>query len=229
MKPPDSFSLPHGASGLEVGDFVVEFRRDKIVALAKTRDDHYTLHFGHVSGILDVHRTWKSPAGGEHHQTMFAMRHADIPAFLNALVPMTGGMFRLFRKLRIGWMHRHGIRIVRGLETLTDDEMHAVTRKKPGRNRIMFDEQKLIANMHVPGYLEDVWDFPDGAFSLLSGENRIGIGFKTTDQDGVAHLYWFKLRDVTRYFNSFEKQLIQAAARFAIPREEYAQHRVLEP
>ena len=32
---PQSFPLPHGATGIEIGDFVIEFRDDKIIALAK--------------------------------------------------------------------------------------------------------------------------------------------------------------------------------------------------
>jgi hypothetical protein len=51
-------SLPHGASGVEVGDFVINFCSDKVVALAKYGDTHYTLHAGHASGVLDLHRTW---------------------------------------------------------------------------------------------------------------------------------------------------------------------------
>lgn len=55
-------SLPHGATGIEVGNFVIELRSDKVVVLAKDRGEHYTLHAGQKSGILDVHRTWRVDA-----------------------------------------------------------------------------------------------------------------------------------------------------------------------
>ena len=108
-------SLPHGATGIEVGNFVIEFRSDKVVVLAKDRGEHYTLHAGHKSGILDVHRTWRAPDGTERHQTVFAMRHADLPAFLNEFASMPAGMVRLLRRLQ-AWMalparHRHRQRL----------------------------------------------------------------------------------------------------------------------
>jgi hypothetical protein len=229
MTPKPSFSLPHGASGIEFGDFVIEFRNDKVVALAKDRGEHYTLHAGHASGILDIHRTWRDPDGTERHQTVFAMRHADLSAFLADLSPLTSGMFRLFRRLRPGWLYRNNIGVVRGLDPLTDEDMAAVTRRRPGRKRIVVDEDKLRANMRIPEYLDEIWDFPDGAFSLMAGGRRIGVGIKATDRTGRARLYWFKPRDVSKFFRAFEDRFIATALKYAIPREKYKEYGVLEP
>ena len=71
--------LPHGASGIEFGNFVIEFRADKIVAIARDTAEHYTFHAGGASGVLDIHRTWRDADGAERHQTVFAMLHADLP------------------------------------------------------------------------------------------------------------------------------------------------------
>lgn len=88
-----TFSLPHGASGVEVGDFVINFCSDKVVALAKYGDTHYTLHAGHASGVLDLHRTWRDPDGTERHQTVFC--HATL-----GFARLTGGLvFRDHRNL----------------------------------------------------------------------------------------------------------------------------------
>ena len=222
-------TLPHGATGIEIGNFVIEFRCDKVVVLAKDRGEHYTLHAGHESGILDFHRTWRDPDGSERHQTVFAMRHSDLPAFLNEFASMTTGMVRLLRRLRPGWLYRHGIGIVRGLEPLSDEDIAAVTRRRPGRKRILVDEDKLQANVQIPEYLDEVWDFPDGAFSLFDGGRRIGIGIKATDRGGFVHLFWFKPRDVTRLFRSFEDRFLATAQKYAIPRENYRDYGVLEP
>jgi hypothetical protein len=229
MTPNPPFSLPHGASGIEFGDFVIEFRSDKVVALSKSRAEHYTVHSGHVSGVLDIHRTWQDPDGTEHHQTVFAMRHTDLLAFLTELSPMTSGMFRLFRRLRPGWLHRQGICVVRGLDPMTEDEIAAVTRRRPGRKRIVVDEERLSANVRVPEYLDEIWDFPDGAFSLFDGARRIGIGMKATDRAGFARLFWFKPKDVSRFFRACEDRFIATALKYAIPREEYKNYGVLEP
>lgn len=178
--------------------------------------------------MLDIHRTWRDADGIERHQTVFAMRHADLFAFLNDLASMTTGMFRLLRRLRPGWLYRHSISVVRGLDPVTKQEMAAVTRRKPGRKRIVVDEEKFQANLQIPEYLNEIWDFPDGAFSLFDGGRRIGIGIKATDRTGFARFYWFKLRDVSRFFKSCEGLFLATAIKYAIPPEKYEEYRCLE-
>lgn len=226
---PRPFSLPHGASGMEFGDFVVEFGKDKVVALAKAHGDHYTLHAGYVSGVLDIHRTWTDIDGTERHQTVFAMRRADLAAFLRDLMPMTTGILRLVRRLRLGWLYRNDLEIVLGLDPATDQDISAITRRRPGRKRLVVDEDRLRDNVRTPEYLEEIWDLPDGAFSVVFGGRKIGVGIKATDQLGFARLYWFKLSDVSRFFSVFQDRLVSTALQYAIPRERYADYGVLEP
>src|ERR1700694_3686062 len=120
MTPKSSFQLPHGATGIEIGNFVIEFRDDKILAIAKDTAEHYTFHAGGTSGAIDIYRTWREADGTICHHTVFAMRHANIPSCLNDLTSMTSGMLRLFRRLRAGWLYRHGIGVVRGLDPVTE-------------------------------------------------------------------------------------------------------------
>jgi hypothetical protein len=63
---------------------------------------------------------------------------------------------------------------------------------------------------------------------VFSGR-KIGVGIKATDQLGFARLYWFKLRDVSRFFSVFQDRLVSTALQYAIPRERYADYGVLEP
>jgi hypothetical protein len=223
-----TFSLPHGASGVEVGDFVINFCSDKVVALAKYGDTHYTLHAGHASGVLDLHRTWRDPDGTERHQTVFAMRRSDLHGLLADLSSVTIGIFRLLRRLRLGWLHRNNIGIVWGLDPTSDQEIAAVTRRRRGK-KLVVDEDKLRDNTRVPEYFDEIWDFPDGAFSLLRRGRKIGVGIKATDQTGYVHLYWFKLRDISRLFGEFQDHVVAAASQYAIPKERYKDYRVLEP
>lgn len=226
---PRSFPLPHGATGIEIGGFVIEFCGDKVITISKDRAEHYTFHAGGSSGVLDIHRTWREADGTERHLTVFAMRHADIPSLLTDLASMTTRMFRFLRRLRPGWLYRHGIGIVRGLDPMTEAEMAAVTRRKPRRKRIVMDEEKLKANLRIPEYLDEMRDFPDGAFSLFEDGRKIGIGIKATDPLGQSRLYWFKLRDVTRFFRSSEAHFLATALKYAIPREKYAEFGILKP
>jgi hypothetical protein len=81
----------------------------------------------------------------------------------------------------------------------------------------------------IPEYLEEIWDFPDGAFSLFKRGKKIGIGIKVTDPTGHAHLYWLKLRDISRLFGELEEHFIGAASKYAIAKEKYKDYGVLEP
>jgi len=225
---PKPFSLPHGASGIEIGDLVIQAGKDKVVVLAKGRGEHYTLQAGHASGVLDIHSTSEDRScSNERHQTVFAMRRADLADFLNDLMPVTTGMLRLVRRLRLGWLYRNNIGIVVGLDPLTDEDMAAITRRR--RKRIVVDEDHLRRNVQIPEYLEDIWDAPDGAFSLVSCGRKIGIGIKATDHFGCYRLYWFKLRNVSRLFAALQNRLVATASKYAIPKERYADYGVLEP
>jgi hypothetical protein len=221
--------LPDGATGIEFGDFAIEFRGNKVIVLAKAAAEHYTLQFGRQSGVLDVHRTWTDTDGTPRHQTIFAIRHEDLAMLLNELVPPTATMFHLCRRLRIGWLKRHNIGIVKGLEPMTATEIAAVTHKRPGRKRLVIDTDKLSANVFAPEYLDEVWDFPDGAFSLFAGNRRIGIGMKATDKRGRVRLYWFRLRDLSRFSRTMQDRLFEAASRYAIPPGKYTEYDMLEP
>jgi hypothetical protein len=224
-----SSTLPHGASGIEFGDFVIEFRRDKVVALSKNLDGHYTLHAGDFSGILDFHRTWTEADGTERHKTLFAIHRSDLPALMAELVPMATDILRLFRPLRVGWLHWNNIGVVKGLDPITDTDIAAITRKRPGKKRVVVDECRVRANLAIPEYLDEIWDFTDGAFSLYKRGRKIGIGIKVTDPMRHVHLYWCKLRDVLRLFTEVENHLSTAALKHAIPKEKYKDYGVLEP
>lgn len=219
--------LPHAANGIELGDFAIEFRADKIVAFRRTVGDHFTLHAGNNSGVIDIHRTWKDAQGCEHHATIFAMRRDNILPFLNELSSLPRSVIQLVRDLRLGWLgHRH-IGIAWGLSLIDQDHISRVTRRKSGRKRLVLDPNKFVNEIRVPEYLEEVWDWPDGPFSLLKGGRMIGIAFKASDAHGNVKLAWIKLRDMGRLSSQMQHRIVQVALRYAIPRDEYHNYPVL--
>ncbi|MCC6363162.1 MAG: hypothetical protein IT165_06525 [Bryobacterales bacterium] len=221
--------LPHGAKGLEVDDLVVEFLADKVIVLVKSSGDHYTLHSGKNSGVLDVHRTWKDESGQERHKTLFAIRHDSIAVVLSELSGLTVDFVKLIRPLRLGWLGHHKIGIVWGLDPICDEDIAAVTRKRQGRKRLIVDEEEWASRIIVPEYLEDVLDFPDGPFAMFARDERIGVGFKVTDQAGSARLFWIKLRDLSRLSGAMGSRVLQAFQRHAIPPERYPDIGFLKP
>jgi hypothetical protein len=91
------------------------------------------------------------------------------------------------------------------------------------------DAQRYEQNVYVPEFLEEVYDFPDGNFSLLHRGRPIGIGFKKTEADGNILLFWIKRRDLMRFGHDWQQRVIDAFRRLAIPAERYPDYPFLRP
>jgi len=218
----ERYRLPHGARGIENEEFAIEFGGDKVELLRKSdgKGKHYTLHAGFRSGVIDLHETLVDEAGEKRYRTLFAIRRDDLPAVFGEFTSMLHELLCLLRPLRLGWLKRRGVGIARGIDPVSDDDFAAITRKERSR-RLVIDEQRWKANVFVPTYLEEVLDFPDGAFSLFHRDHKIGIGFKKTDSEGKVRLCWIKLRDLIRFGNAWQAKVMEALFRAAIPPERY--------
>ena len=217
--------LPKGAKSIEAGEIILSLGRDKLVLTKKHDQDHYTLQAGTASGILDVHRTWTDVHGVRQHETVFAITRDNFGAILESLSAQATDPRTLIRRLRVGWMARQNIGIAYGLDPHTDEEIGAVTVKR--KRRLIPDEQRMQANINVPEYLEDIYQHPDGTFTLLHHRRRIGIGTKQTDEHGVARLRWIRLRDLQREVNRLGERLFRELNQSAIPPSEYRKHAFL--
>jgi len=220
--------LPHGARAIGNEDFALAFCDDKLVFVPKSagNGNHYTIHGGPDSGVLDIHETEILASGGKRHRTLFALRRADIPSLLVDTAPMLTALLSLVRPLRLGWMKHRGIGLARGIDLITDEDIAAVTRKRKGRLEI--DPQLLQRNIFVPEFLEEVYEFPDGIFALCRHGRRIGTGLKVTAPDGVARLGWVRLRDLSRFGHDWQIKLTRVLDRFAIPPDRYADFPALQ-
>jgi hypothetical protein len=228
----DRNSLPHGAKGIEDEGFAITFGADKVVFIAKPRIDgqpdepraemHYTFHTGPDSGVIDLHETTTAAGGEKRHRTLFALRTTDLPPVLQELAPMVFELVDLVRPLRLGWMAHRGIGIARGVDLLNDQDFAAVTRKR--KKRLVVDPQLYERNIFIPEYLDEVYEFPDGQFTLFHGRRTIGFGFKATDASGNVRLFWIKRRDLLRFGNHWQQKVIDALRSAAIPPEHYADY-----
>jgi hypothetical protein len=231
------YSLPHGAKVFEGEGFAIYCGADKAVFIAKPRADgqtveprtemHYTFHAGPESGVIDLHETTTVADGQKHHRTLFAMRTNDLPTALQQLAPMLGELLSLLRPLRVGWMMHRGIGIARGVDPLSDQEFAAVTRKRKGR--LTIDMQLYQQNVFVPEYLEDVYEFPDGTFTMFHRSRKIGFGFKATDAVGNVRLFWIKRSDLLRFGNEWQQKVIDTLSSAAISPDHYADYPFLRP
>ncbi len=122
----------------------------------------------------------------------------------------------------LGWLKHRNIGIARGIEPVADAEIAAVTRKR--KKRLALDHDLYRQNINCPEFLEDVDDFPDGNFTLLHKSRAIGMGFKKTNAQGDVRLFWIKRRDLLRLGHEWQRILIAAFQRIAIPRDRYAEY-----
>lgn len=53
--------LPKGANGLDLGGLVLALARDKLIFTPKGAREHYTLHLGPNSRVIDVHKILDRP------------------------------------------------------------------------------------------------------------------------------------------------------------------------
>jgi hypothetical protein len=172
--------LPHGAKGIQGDGFAIAFGDDKMVFTIKQRladgsgpeisERHYTFHAGKKSGIIDLHETRSRPDGRKDHKTLFALRADALPWVLQSLTPLLPELFRLFRPLRIGWMKHRNIAIARGIEPVSEADVEAVTVKR--KRKLSIDPERYQDNVFVPEYLEEIYNFPDGNFTLFHRSAR---------------------------------------------------------
>ena len=166
---------------------------DKIVFILKSHADgqpleremeiHYTLHGGARSGVLDLHETRTAPDGQKSHRTLFALRTGDLAHLLQQLAPMVVDLLGLVRPLRLGWMARKGIGIARGVDPVSDLDITPITRKR--KRRLILDPCLYEQNIFVPKYLEQVYEFPDGQFTLFIYGGKLGLGSRRPMHRGI--------------------------------------------
>jgi hypothetical protein len=176
---------------------------------------------------MDLHETTIDAEGREQHRTLFALRNDDLLPVLQELSPMVPELFGRLRPLRLGWLKHRNVGIARGIDPVSDADIAAVTRKR--KRRLALDRELYRQNLFFPEYLEDVYDFPDGNFTLIHRGRKIGMGFKQADAHGNIRLFWIKRRDLARFGNNWQEKVIGALQRLAVPPERYAEYRFLRP
>jgi len=194
-------SLPQGAKGIDLGDGVLMFAKDKIVLSAKGKPEHITVHFGPHSGVVDVHKTTSAADGSRTHQRLYSIPHGNLAALFEEFAP-TGFKFltRVVRPLDLDTLIRRHLSVVVGLLT-TGPELEAVTGVR--HQKLVVDAKKLAARARAPEFLEELYDLKDDEFfTVFSVQKRrapriVGHGFPLTDSRGDRHLFWVQTRQLS--------------------------------
>lgn len=184
--------FPHGAKRIDLDDAVVALGKDKIVLSHKGANDHVTVHFGPVSGVLDVHKTSIAADGSAKHETMYKIAHSDLVALFTELGPVAmQALMKLTCRLDLDDLVRKRIGVIVGLLT-TGVDLDAVTSVR--RGRLIIDPEKLENHVHVPEDLNELYGIEDGKFFTLVSTQQVphivGHGFAITDATGHRQLVW---------------------------------------
>jgi hypothetical protein len=138
-------------------------------------------------------------------------------------------LIKLVRRLRLGWLGHRQIGIAWGFLPVEQEAIAMVTYCRPRRKRLVFDTAAFKNQIVIPEYLDDIWDMPDGHFSLWKKGCMIGIGLKCSKGNEWTRLRWIKIRDLTRLGTRLQKTVFEVAARHAIPPEQYYKYPFLRP
>ncbi len=211
-------SLPHGAKGIDLYDFVVMFAKDKLVLQSKLEQRHITLHLGPNSQTLDIHEKYIDTNGSIKYNTLFTITHENLALMLQEIAePATHALSGVLKRLRLGWMVRKRVGAVVGFIPV-ESEIQYITKRR--HQKLVVDEEKLSANIWVPENLNDLYNLPDGhAFTVYDcrvsdKEKIIGFGYKYTDLTGKCRLVWCPFKRLRNAFKAASSLLKNAAVKY---------------
>jgi hypothetical protein len=200
---------------LKVTSLAVRFLRDgKVIAKLGDENFHYTLHPGHDSGVVDLHKTDErfSLSDPRRYETVGALAKDAIVAEIGAIGPSPIiELMNLWRPLRLGWMIRRRLRIGARLPTDVEVDGISVKRGPPDCN------EPLASWIKPPEFYEDVLMHPNAAFLLFDCKKPspfpYGAMITYRDQRGFVQMRWVRIRDLNRWVAKWEPVFLAAWAR----------------
>ncbi len=209
--------LPKGANGLDLGALVLAFARDKLVFTPKGLPEHYTLHLGPNSKVIDIHKTTLRPDGTIEYLTLFSMTHERLLAMMDELAQPLGKLLMgLARPLSPAWMEKRRVGAIVGLVP-TGNNIASIGQLR--RRKFAIDPRRLAAHAWAPDFIDELYDIDGKIFTLvLNQRNRtprkIGYGFSVADARGKRRLVWIPDRSVAHAMERGSALLKNAAAKY---------------
>ena len=219
--------LPKGAKGFDLGEFAMDVRPDgKLLMLLRDgSNQHWTVHPGAKSGVLDLHKTTEAKGQGQPHETVFAIKHDDLADALFTSVPIwLPEILKMPRPLRLGWMWHRGITFVRGILPTREEFLKACTLNS--RKRLVVDLKRLQENLRLLENPYVALALPDEVFGVVRRRRRhqrfIGYARKVKHSSGDVSFYWIKSKDIVRFTSLVEGAVKQAIRERGIPPDVHA-------
>jgi hypothetical protein len=188
----------------------------KVLLIPHGSGVHYTLHPGHESGVIDVHKTTERVVSGDsgRYETLLAIPKQELVSVLSQIG--TGPFvefLRLLRPIRLGWIARNHLGI---LAFPTDAQLDGVSEIKISSHS-QNPEQLLKRWFQVPEFIDEIFDMPNMAFLLFKSRHGTslpyGLMFKCPPN---GRLKWVRLRNLRRWSQRMEAAYLQAFQPFIV-------------
>lgn len=208
------FELNFNDPQMHPGGLIIEFRRNgKLLLILEGAGSHFTLHPGHKSGVIDLHRTKQSlPANDpSRYDTIFSIPKTEILRVLYDLGPrMLTELLSLLHPIRVGWMARRHLGVV-GFPSESLTEHVSRIRIGPGPQD---SADSLTNRLVVPKFLDEVFEHPNTGFMLIDHRRRpplqFGLLFPYLGENERVKLRWIKMEDLQRWAARMERLLVEA-------------------
>lgn len=192
-------------------------RDGKVIAKFGQSNYHYTVHPGHISGIVDLHRSDEHFPEGDprRHRTLGTLQRTVIENGLHAIgTDSIIELMNLWRPIHLGWMIRRrlgiGARLPSGPEIARVDGISV----KQGPSKCC---EPLSTWIKPPEFYDEILEHPDTAYILFDctkrSSNPYGALITYLGHRGFVQMRWIKFRDVRRWATKWEPSVLAAWSR----------------
>jgi hypothetical protein len=201
---------------IDFGSALAIFANEKVVMSRKGDADHFTLHCGPISKILDIHRT-RTVGGLPAHETLFAITHEKLAEVMEEIAPaLLEAFIEAIRPFDPNKLETTSIIAFTGLSPSGEALAKIVTRRK---GRLLIDPKKMQAGIRRVNSASEMCDLPDGeTFTIFSGarkdrRRKLGSGFMFTDERGRRRAAWVPDNRLKAALNRAGDALLESLAK----------------
>jgi len=202
-----------GIDKFTLGKFKIVLRPDnKIIIISSLWNYHLTLHPGHNSDMVDLHKTYNNPAMHKlKHETLYLIPRSDIVAFLTSLFPSIPDLLRIMLPVHIDWLAKKNYVAYRlPMESELDSYTQIAISDLNTENEISSNEL-----LHYQDYAREILKMSNSSYLLFSPKNRLcGMLFSKRNPNGEVYLRLIKTRDLNRWMSVLHESVIHKVLAF---------------
>ena len=183
-------------------------RSGKLILKLEGESAHFTLHPGHRSGIMDLHKTDELALEGDvlKHHTIGKLSKAELVRRMSVIGPhLVAELITLVRPIRLGWIMRRHLGIGGAFPSESTLQGISGIRVRRGEARLSEPRESW---MQPPEFYDEVLQYPGRAFCLYDCKKRssipYGLVFTYRTPYGHVRMKWIRWRDALKWAAKWE-------------------------